>query len=65
MTPFKLIEVDDHQKIHQRGGFPLSYLALSDEISYEWRRGYIKIFLEHDIPDLGFRLSPQNLRRST
>lgn len=63
MTPFRLMEVDNALQIHQRGGFPLSYLATDDEISYGWRKSYIKTFLEQDIPSLGFSLSPQNLRR--
>jgi predicted AAA+ superfamily ATPase len=63
MTPFQLKEVDSSDKLHTRGGFPLSYLAESEEISMSWRKGYIKTFLERDIPNLGFQLSPQNLRR--
>jgi len=63
MAPFQLKEVNSSEKLHTRGGFPLSYLAESEEISVSWRKGYIKTFLERDIPSLGFQLSPQNLRR--
>lgn len=63
MGPFQLKEVESVDQLHIRGGFPLSYLAESEEISVAWRRGYIKTFLERDIPSLGFQLSPQNLRR--
>lgn len=63
MTPFQLQEVHSCEKLHTRGGFPLSYLADSEEISTAWRKGYIKTFLERDIPNLGLQLSPQNLRR--
>jgi predicted AAA+ superfamily ATPase len=63
MTPFHLKEIESAEQLHTRGGFPLSYLAESDDISGAWRKGYIKTFLERDIPSLGFQLSPQNLRR--
>ncbi|WP_420886599.1 ATP-binding protein [Candidatus Finniella inopinata] len=63
MTPFHLKEINSAEQLHTRGGFPLSYLAESDDISVAWRKGYIKTFLERDIPSLGFQLSPQNLRR--
>ena len=63
MTPFHLKEIESAEQLHTRGGFPLSYLAESDDISVAWRKGYIKTFLERDIPSLGFQLSPQNLRR--
>jgi predicted AAA+ superfamily ATPase len=63
MAPFQLTEVGSPEKLHIRGGFPLSYLAESEQISFAWRKGYIKTFLERDIPNLGFHLSPQNLRR--
>lgn len=63
MAPFQLKEVDLAEQLHTRGGFPLSYLAESEEVSVAWRKGYIKTFLERDIPSLGFQLFPQNLRR--
>ena len=63
MTPFHIPEVNNIQTLHERGGFPLSYLAPSAHISHEWRRSYIKTFLERDIPSLGIILSSQNLRR--
>jgi predicted AAA+ superfamily ATPase len=63
MTPFHLKEINSAEQLHIRGGFPLSYLAESEDISVAWRKGYIKTFLERDIPSLGFQLSPQNLRR--
>lgn len=63
MTPFHIAEVESPEQLHVRGGFPLSYLAKTDEISMAWRKGYIKTFLERDIPSFGFQLSPQNIRR--
>lgn len=63
MMPFSIQEINDDNKLFSRGGFPASYLAESEEMSYEWRRSYIKTFLERDIPSLGLKISPQNIRR--
>ncbi|MDP2810545.1 MAG: ATP-binding protein [Rhodocyclaceae bacterium] len=46
-----------------RGGFPRSFLAVSEAASLRWRREFIRGYLERDIPALGFRLAPTPLRR--
>ena len=46
-----------------RGGFPQSWLATSDLMSYEWRESFIRTFLERDIPQLGFRFPAPTLQR--
>jgi predicted AAA+ superfamily ATPase len=46
-----------------RGGFPQSLLAESDNHSLEWRRDFIKTYLERDIPLLGPRIPAQTLER--
>ena len=46
-----------------RGGFPLSYLAESDENSSLWRTNFIRTYLERDLPQLGFRLPAQQMQR--
>ncbi|MBN2088779.1 ATP-binding protein, partial [candidate division KSB1 bacterium] len=46
-----------------RGGFPLSLLSESNEISSLWRQDYITSFLERDIPQLGIRIPAETLRR--
>ncbi|MBP6869431.1 ATP-binding protein [Candidatus Babeliales bacterium] len=46
-----------------RGGFPLSYLATSDEQSALWRREYINTFLERDLPSFGFNVLPPVMYR--
>lgn len=46
-----------------RGGFPRSFLAVSDEESLLWRKNYISTFLERDIPQLGIRIPAATLRR--
>ncbi len=63
INPFDYNEVDGETDLWLRGGFPRSYLAQSDMASFEWRRQYIKTFLEQDIPNLGIRIAPLNLRR--
>ncbi len=63
LTPFMLFEVHDMSRLLLRGGFPRSYLALSDQDSYEWRKSYVMTFLERDIPNFGFSIPAQQLRR--
>lgn len=46
-----------------RGGFPRSFLADSDEDSLAWREGFVRTYLERDIPQLGFRIPAPALRR--
>jgi predicted AAA+ superfamily ATPase len=46
-----------------RGGFPRSFLAESDSISYEWRLGFLRTFLERDLAELGIRIRSDTLRR--
>ncbi|HKJ42009.1 MAG TPA: ATP-binding protein [Sunxiuqinia sp.] len=65
LTGFKLDEVgqENFQKLWLRGGFPRSYLAESDEQSFQWREDFIRTFLERDINLLGFNIPPMKLRR--
>jgi len=46
-----------------RGGFPKSYLSGTDLASMEWRRGFIKTFLERDLAQLGIRVPSETMRR--
>ena len=46
-----------------RGGLPRSFLAPSDEVSAEWRRGFVRTFLERDLAQLGIRIPSPTLRR--
>lgn len=46
-----------------RGGFPPSYLAPDDETSFLWREGYVRTYLERDIPQLGFQIPAAAIRR--
>jgi uncharacterized protein len=46
-----------------RGGFPRSYLADTDELSFDWRRNFIRTYLERDIPQFAPRMPAETLRR--
>ena len=46
-----------------RGGFPRSFLASTNAASAEWRRGFVRTFLERDIPQLGARTPATTLHR--
>jgi len=60
VSPFSLLEVHDVERLHLFGGFPNSYLTTT---SFDWLEQYIRTFLERDIPNLGFSISPVTLRR--
>lgn len=53
----------EQDKLWLRGGFPDSYSADTEEISIEWRQNFIKTYLEKDVPQLGFRIPADRLRR--
>jgi predicted AAA+ superfamily ATPase len=67
LTPFIENEVttfsDPIRTLWLRGGFPRSFLAESDEASYQWRQDFIRTFLERDIPALGLRIGAAHLGR--
>ena len=46
-----------------RGGFPRSFLADSDEDSFAWRDGFLRTFLERDIPQFGISIPHAAMRR--
>lgn len=63
LTPFQLKEIKDVNKLHIRGGFPLSYLASNEKNSFKWRCDYISTFLERDLYEFGFKIPPPTMRR--
>lgn len=63
LTPFHLKEGVEVTRLFIRGGFPLSYIAATEEKSLLWRESHIQTFLEKDIPALGFSVPPMLLRR--
>src|SRR4030067_486258 len=54
---------DYWEKLWVRGGFPRSFLARSDGDSLVWREGFIRTFLERDIPQLGVAAPSATMRR--
>jgi predicted AAA+ superfamily ATPase len=50
-------------RLWRRGGFPRSFLAVNDAASMEWRRGFIRTFVERDMPQLGMRVAADTMRR--
>jgi uncharacterized protein len=63
ITPFDVSETQDSRNLWIKGGFPRSFLATSEPLSYLWRKSYIRTYLEQDIPNLGFQISASRLRR--
>ncbi len=57
------IVLKDYAKLWLRGGFPRSYLASSDAASLNWRKDFIRTFLERDIPQMGFSIPAITLSR--
>jgi predicted AAA+ superfamily ATPase len=54
---------DTWESLWLRGGFPRSFLAKSDDDSLAWREGFIRTFLERDIPQLGINIPAITMRR--
>jgi len=63
LSPLSYFDHLEFSQYWSRGGFPKSYLAPTDQGSREWRRNYIKTYLERDIPQLGFNVPALMLRR--
>jgi len=54
---------EDLFSVWLRGGFPDSFLARSDRVSFQWREDFVRTFLERDIPQFGFSIPAQTMRR--
>lgn len=65
LNPLDVTEVgsDALETLWMRGGFPDSFLAVSDAASIIWRDNFIRTYLERDIPQLGPRIPAETLRR--
>jgi hypothetical protein len=65
LAPFSLLEVsrESMNRLWVRGGFPDSFMAPDEELSYQWRKNFIRTFLERDLSQLGFSLPPAGLQR--
>lgn len=65
LGPFDALEVApaELEKLWVRGGFPRSFLAATDSLSWEWRRNFIRTYLERDVPQFGSRIPAETVRR--
>jgi len=65
LSGFDLAEVGETnwEPLWIRGGFPRSYLADNEADSLTWREGFIRTFLERDIPQLGIQIPSTAMRR--
>jgi len=65
LGPFDVLETGAQaaDTLWVRGGFPRSFLAESDDLSMQWRRDFIRTYLERDIPQFGPRIPAETLRR--
>ncbi len=65
LSGFSLDEVgvDKLDRLWLRGGFPRSFTARSNDESLEWRREFVRTFLERDLPQLGISIPAATLER--
>ncbi len=65
LSGFDLVETGGEawKSLWLRGGFPRSFLADSDNDSLAWREGFIRTFLERDLPQLGINIPASAMRR--
>lgn len=66
LGPLNVLELDDpavRDPLWLRGGFPRSFLAMTDSNSHRWRLNFIRTILERDIPMFGPRISTDTLER--
>ena len=65
LNGFDLSEVGNSnwQPLWLRGGFPCSFLAETENDSLAWREGFVRTFLERDIPQLGIQIPATAMRR--
>ena len=66
LLPFNLIEVPKENNLIKhwiRGGFPLSFLAKSDDLSIKWLESFISTYIERDLRILGLDVQSALMRR--
>lgn len=67
LGPLNLTEVNGDQhnldKLWLRGGFPDSFLSLTEDDSAAFRNNFIQTYLERDIPMFGPRIPAETLKR--
>jgi predicted AAA+ superfamily ATPase len=55
--------MESAERLWVRGGFPRAFLAADELDSAEWRRAFVKTFLERDLPGLGVQIPSATLHR--
>lgn len=62
---FDLVEVGAKslRQLWWRGGFPLAFLAATDEDSRRWQEDFLRTLLERDLPQLGITTPAATMRR--
>jgi predicted AAA+ superfamily ATPase len=65
VTGFDLGEVGAQHatRLWQRGGLPRSFLGKSERTSLDWRRNYVRDFLQRDLSELGVTIPAATLQR--
>ena len=67
MTGLNVLEIDIEERnirnVWLRGGFPKSYLGINDRAAVEWNESLIRTYLERDVPQMGFDVQADRLRR--
>lgn len=65
LGPLQPSEIDSREieTLWVRGGFPLSFLADTEDLSLQWRRNFIRSYLERDISQFAPRIAAETLRR--
>jgi uncharacterized protein len=56
-------QVGDTNRLWVRGGFPESVLASNDSASLDWRRDFIRSYLERDVPMFAPRMPAETIGR--
>ena len=57
------VGISQRDRLWLRGGFPRSFTARSTAESAEWRRDFMRSFLERDVPQLGIGIPAPTLER--
>ena len=65
LSGFSLVELGagELHKHWLRGGFPLSFLAASEEDSFAWRKNFVRTFAEQDLASFGSGIAPAAMLR--
>lgn len=57
------VGAEQHRRLWWRGGFPVPYLAATDEVARQWQEDMERTVIERDLAQLGVSESPAVMRR--